>query len=96
LSRSIVVHEWLGLLIIVLAVASLIGTTWGIIQSAYFFECTPPPDGPRDFRCPSLMERVGWNISGLLAGGVFLAFGLWTYGKGKQGIQLISIRTTQP
>jgi len=40
------------------------------------------------------MERVGWNISGLLAGGVFLGFGLWTYRKGKQGIPLISIRTT--
>jgi len=97
LSRAVLIHQWVGLLILVLAAASLAGTAWSIVQNAYFYECpTPPPDIPEKeralFRCPSLMERAGWNIPGLFVGLAILLFGLWTYRKGKEGVPLISIR----
>lgn len=96
MTRSVLVHEWVGLLIVVVAVASLAGTVWSIVQNTYFYECpTPPPDIPEKerslFRCPGLMERVAWNVPGLFVGLAILSFGLWTYMKGKEGVPLISI-----
>jgi len=87
------VHEWVGLLIIVIAVASLAGTFWSIIQNTYFYVCpTPPPEIHDTITCPSLAERVSWNIPGLFIGCVILFFGMWTYRKGKKGVPLVSIR----
>lgn len=97
MTRSVLVHEWVGLLIVVVAVASLAGTVWSVVQNIYFYECpTPPAEIPEKeralIRCPNLMERVGWNIPGLFVGLAVLLFGLWTYMKGKEGVPLISIR----
>ena len=97
MTRSVLVHEWVGLLIVVIAVASLAGTVWSMAQNTYFYECpTPPPEIPEKeralIRCPSLMERVGWNIPGLFVGLAILLFGLWSYRKGREGVPLISIR----
>lgn len=95
MNRSVLVHEWVGLLIVVIAVASLAGTVWSIVQNIYFYEC-PPPGIREEERvriiCPSLAERAGWNISGLFVGSAILVFGLWTYRKGKEGVPLISIK----
>jgi len=98
LARSVLVHEWVGLLIVVIALASLAGTVWSVVQNAYFYECPAPlPDIPEEeralIRCPTLMERVGWNIPGLFVGCAILIFGLWTYRRGKEGVPLISVRS---
>lgn len=95
LARAVLIHEWVGLLIIVVAVASLASTVWSIVQNTYFYECpTPPPEIPELERvvCPSLLQRVSWNIPGLFIGGAVLLFGLWTYRKGKEGVPLVSVR----
>lgn len=95
LTRAVLIHEWVGLLIIVVAVAGLASTVWSIVQNAYFYECsTPPPEIPEKERvaCPSLFQRVSWNIPGLFIGGAMLLFGLWTYRKGKEGVPLVSVR----
>ena len=93
MARTILLHQWVGLLIIVIAAASLAGTAWSIIQNAYFFECAIPPPEVHDIvKCPSLVERVGWNVPGLIIGSIVLIFGLWTYGKGKEGVPLVSLR----
>jgi hypothetical protein len=42
--------------------------------------------------CPSLIQRVGWQIPGLFIAVAMLLFGIWTYRKGKEGVRLISIR----
>jgi len=86
------IHEWVGLLITAVAVASLASTAWSIAQNVYFFECLPPPpDVKETMGCPGLIERVGWNIPGLFVSCVVLVFGLWTYEKGKKGVPLVSI-----
>jgi len=95
LTRAVLIHEWVGLLITVVAVAGLGSTVWSIVQNAYFYECpTPPPEIPEKERvaCPSLFQRVSWNIPGLFIGGAMLLFGLWTYRKGKEGVPLVSVR----
>lgn len=97
LTRAVLIHEWVGLLIVVIAVAGLASTVWSIVQNAYFYECpTPPPEIPEKERvalvCPSLFQRVSWNIPGLFVGGAMLVFGLWTYRRGKEGVPLVSIR----
>lgn len=79
------------------AVASLAGTVWSIVQNTYFYECPAPPfDIPEKeralIRCPTVIERVSWNIPGLFVGLAILLFGLWTYRKGKEGVPLISIK----
>jgi len=79
----------------VIAVASLASTVWSIVQNAYFYECpTPLPEIPEKERvaCPSLFQRIGWNIPGLFVGIAMLLFGAWTYGRGKEGVPPISIR----
>jgi hypothetical protein len=89
------IHEWVGLLIIVIALAGLASTVWSIVQNAYFYECPiPSPDIPLKERvpCPSLIQRVGWQIPGLFIAVAMLLFGIWTYRKGKEGVRLISIR----
>lgn len=87
------IHEWVGLLITVIALAGLASTVWSIAQNAYFYQCPVPlPEVHDRVECPSLLERVSWNIPGLFATGAMLAFGLWTYRKGKEGVPLISIR----
>jgi len=95
LARTVLVHEWAGLLIAVVAVASLAGTVWSIVQNAFFYQCpVPVPVEIHDtVTCPTLAERIGWNIRGLIIGCVILLFGLWTYMKGKKGVPLISIRS---
>lgn len=95
MTRAVLIHQWIGLLITVIAAASLAGTVWSILQNAYFYECPiPPPDIPMKERipCASLMQRVSWQIPGLFIAGAMLLFGLWTYMKGKEGVPLISIR----
>jgi hypothetical protein len=72
----------------VVAVAGLSRTVWSTVQNAYFyffyFLLLLP--------CPSLFQRVSWNIPGLFIGGAMLLFGLWTYRKGKEGVPLVSVR----
>jgi len=93
LTRAVLIHEWVGSLIIVISVASLAGTIFSIIQNVYFYVCpTPPPEIQDKFVCPGVLERMGWNIPGLFVGGAMLAFGFWTYRKGKNGVPLISVR----
>jgi len=94
LARTVLVHEWLGLLIIVIAIASLAGTVWSLVQNVYFYECpTLPPEIHDMVRCPGLVQRVSWNVPGLIIGCIVLLFGLWTYVKGKKGVPLISVRS---
>ena len=97
MTRAVLIHQWVGLLIVVIAFAGLASTVWSIVQNVYFYQCpTPPPGIPEKERlaivCPSLFERVSWNIPGLFIGAAMLAFGLWTYSKGKEGVPLVSIR----
>ena len=95
LGRAVLIHQWVGLLITVLAAASLAATVWSIVQNAFFYECpVPPPDIPLKERvqCPSLIQRVSWQIPGLFVGGAMLLFGIWTYVKGKEGVPLVSIK----
>ena len=92
MTRAVLIHEWVGLLIMVIAVASLASTVWSIVQNVYFYECpTPLPEKER-VACPSLFQRISWNIPGLFVGIAMLLFGAWTYKRGKEGVPLISIR----
>ena len=95
MTRAVLIHEWVGLLIMVIAVASLASTVWSIVQNAYLYECpTPLPEIPEKERvaCPSLFQRISWNIPGLFVGIAMLLFGAWTYRRGKEGVPLISMR----
>jgi hypothetical protein len=77
----------------VIALSGLASTVWSIVQNAYLYQCPVPlPEVHDRVECPSLLERVSWNIPGLFGTGAMLAFGLWTYRKGKEGVPLISIR----
>ena len=97
MARAVLIHEWVGLLMIVIAVAGLAGALWSVVQNVYFYECpTPPPGIPEKelalIRCPSIMERVGWQVPGLFIGIAMVLFGSRTYRKGKEGVPLISVK----
>jgi len=97
MSRTILIHQWVGLLIMVAAVASLVTSLWSIFQNVFLYEAPVIPPGIPEvekamYRVPSLIQRIGWNLPGLLMGIVIFLFGYWTYRQGKDGVPLISIK----
>jgi hypothetical protein len=97
MSRTILIHQWIGMLIMVLAIAGLTSSVWSIVQNVFLYEAPIPPLGIPEiekvqFHVPSLGQRIGWNVSGLLMFIAIFVFGFWTYRKGKDGVPLISIR----
>ena len=97
MAKAVFIHQWVGLLITLIALAGLASTVWSLVQNVYLYECPEPPPGIPEkeivpVRCPSLMERVGWQMPGLFIGCAVLLFGLWTYRRGREGIPLVSVK----
>lgn len=74
---------WAGLLVAAFAFATLVNSVWYMFQNVFYYQCQAPIGEPV-YRCPGVWERVGWQVSTLITGSIFLAVGVYMTRKGRK------------